>query len=113
MEIIFGKGISAVGSLLDAAVEHNLIAKSGSWYSYGEERIGQGRENVKAFLEANPDIYGSVDRQLRATLFESAQAAAPTQAESGAGSPAAPAGEKAAPPAARTAGPAPAGRSES
>ncbi|MBN1835376.1 MAG: recombinase RecA [Spirochaetales bacterium] len=76
MEIIFGKGISAVASLLDAAVEHNLIAKSGSWYSYGEERIGQGRENVKAFLEANPDIYRAVDQKLRATLFDVAPPAA-------------------------------------
>ena len=48
MEIMFGKGISASGSLLDAAVKYELIDKSGSWYSYGEERIGQGRENAKA-----------------------------------------------------------------
>jgi recombination protein RecA len=76
LEIIFGKGISAVGSLLDAAVEYNLINKSGSWYSYGEERIGQGRENVKTFLESNPDIYGDIDQKLRATLFQGGEAQA-------------------------------------
>jgi len=69
MEIIFGRGISASGSLLDAAVAQNIIAKSGSWYSYGEERIGQGRENVKGFLESNPDIYKHVEESVRSLLF--------------------------------------------
>lgn len=71
MEIIFGRGISASGSLLDAAVAHNIIAKSGSWYSYGEERIGQGRENVKVFLESNPDMYKQVEHSVRSLLFPS------------------------------------------
>jgi len=109
MEIIFGKGISAVGSLLDAAVEYNLISKSGSWYSHGEERIGQGRENVKAFLESNPDVYAAVDKKLRAILFETA-APAPAPEASPAGAPeAAPETPQAA--AAGKAGPAPSGRS--
>jgi recombination protein RecA len=69
MEIIFGRGISASGSLLDAAVASNIIAKSGSWYSYGEERIGQGRENVKGFLENNPDLYKQIEQSVRALLF--------------------------------------------
>ena len=69
MEIIFGQGISASGSLLDAAVANNIIAKSGSWYSYGEERIGQGRENVKGFLENNPDLYEQIERSVRSLLF--------------------------------------------
>jgi len=51
MEIIFGKGISASASLLDAALKYDLFQKAGSWYSYGDERIGQGRENAKEFLE--------------------------------------------------------------
>jgi recombination protein RecA len=71
MEIIFGQGISASGSLLDAAVAHSIIAKSGSWYSYGEERIGQGRENVKGFLESNPDMYQEVEESVRGLLFPS------------------------------------------
>jgi recombination protein RecA len=69
MEIMFGKGISAVGSLLDAALQHNIIQKSGSWYSLGEERIGQGRENAKAFLESNSDVMEKLDLQLREILF--------------------------------------------
>ena len=69
LEIIFGQGISASGSLLDAAVANNIIAKSGSWYSYGEERIGQGRENVKGFLENNPDLYTQIERSVRSLLF--------------------------------------------
>jgi recombination protein RecA len=69
LEIIFGKGISSSGSLLDAALQQNLIAKSGSWYSYGEERIGQGRENVKQFLESNPDIFNQIEASLRKVLF--------------------------------------------
>jgi recombination protein RecA len=80
LEIMFGKGISAVGSLLDAAVDHTLINKSGSWYSYGEERIGQGRENVKAFLEANPDIYKDIDQKLRVILFSPPQTETPAAA---------------------------------
>ncbi|MBT3275126.1 MAG: recombinase RecA [Spirochaetales bacterium] len=69
MEIEFGKGISAVGSLLDAATKYDLVQKSGSWYSRGEERIGQGRENAKQFLVNNPDIADVVEKELRAILF--------------------------------------------
>jgi len=71
LEIIFGKGISSSGSLLDAALQQNMIAKSGSWYSYGEERIGQGRENAKLFLESNPDIFQKLEQSLRKILFAS------------------------------------------
>jgi recombination protein RecA len=69
LEIMFGKGISGSASLLDAAVKHEIITKSGSWYSYGEERIGQGRENVKAFLENNPDTMAEIDQKVRRILF--------------------------------------------
>jgi len=69
MEIMFGKGISASGSLLDAALKYELVQKSGSWYSYGEERIGQGRENAKQFLESNEDIMKTLDTQLREKMF--------------------------------------------
>jgi recombination protein RecA len=74
MEIIFGKGISAEGSLLDAAIQYNIITKSGSWYSFGEERIGQGRENVKTFLQGNPDMYQQIEQNLRKLLFTPAGA---------------------------------------
>jgi recombination protein RecA len=69
MEIMFGKGISAMGSLLDAALKYDFVQKSGSWYSYGEERIGQGRENAKAFLESNEDVARALDAQLREKMF--------------------------------------------
>jgi recombination protein RecA len=69
LEIIFGKGISEIGSLLDAAVMRNIIEKSGSWYSYGSERIGQGRENAKLFLEKNPELAAKLDTELRKLLF--------------------------------------------
>ncbi len=69
LEIMFGKGISVTGSLLDAAVKYELIEKSGSWYSYGEERIGQGRENAKLFLENNPETFSDLDNKLRTIMF--------------------------------------------
>lgn len=71
LEIIFGQGISASASLLDAAVNYEIIEKSGSWYAYGEERIGQGRENAKLFLESNADVYKEVEKKLRELLFPS------------------------------------------
>ncbi|WP_319477246.1 recombinase RecA [Marispirochaeta aestuarii] len=69
LEIMFGKGISSSGSLLDAALKFEIIEKSGSWYSFGEERIGQGRENAKLFLESNPDIAEEIEKKLRILLF--------------------------------------------
>ena len=71
MEIEFGKGISASGSLLDAALKYELIQKSGSWYSYGEERIGQGRENAKSFIETNTDVAVNLEAKLRQIIFPS------------------------------------------
>jgi recombination protein RecA len=59
-DIIYGQGISQTGDLIDTGVAAGVIDKSGSWYSYDGERIGQGRHNVKDFLENNPDIYNSV-----------------------------------------------------
>jgi recombination protein RecA len=58
-DIIYGHGISQTGDLIDTGVAAGVIDKSGSWYSYDGERIGQGRQNVKIFLENNPDIYNS------------------------------------------------------
>ncbi len=69
MEIIFGKGISAVASLLDGALKYNLVQKSGSWYSRGETRIGQGRDNVKKYLEENPREAEALLKELRALMF--------------------------------------------
>jgi recombination protein RecA len=69
LEIMFGKGVSGSASLLDGALKYDLLQKSGSWYSYGEERIGQGRENAKQFLESNPDIATAIEAQLRDKMF--------------------------------------------
>jgi len=69
LELIFGKGISASASLLDLAVEQNMITKTGSWYTYGKEKIGQGRENAKLFLEKNQDIFIDIESKLKAILF--------------------------------------------
>ena len=64
-DITYGEGISQVGDLLDMGVETGAVEKSGAWYSYKGERIGQGRENVKAFLADNADIFESIDQQVR------------------------------------------------
>jgi len=69
LEIMFGKGISASASLLDAALKYNLIEKSGSWYSYGTERIGQGRDNAKAYIEGNPEFQAELEEKLRKIMF--------------------------------------------
>jgi recombination protein RecA len=69
MDIMFGKGISAVGSVLEAALQLNIIEKAGSWYSYGKERIGQGSENARLFLESNPSVYAEIDKKVRGALF--------------------------------------------
>jgi recombination protein RecA len=67
-DILYGEGISREGDVLDLAVLHNIVDKSGAWYSYQGERIGQGRENVRAFLKDNKDIFARVDGELRKKL---------------------------------------------
>ncbi len=67
-EIIFGKGISNSGCVLDAAVERNIIEKSGSWFSYNGEKIAQGREKAKAWLEDHPDVMESIQATVKAEL---------------------------------------------
>ncbi len=67
-DILYGEGISREGDVLDLAATHNIVEKSGAWYSFGGERIGQGRENTRAFLKENKDIYGKIDAELRKRL---------------------------------------------
>ncbi len=67
-DIMYGEGISKTGDLLDMGVVGNIIEKSGSWYSYDGERIGQGRENVKKFLKENSDIYDAINTKVRQAL---------------------------------------------
>lgn len=66
VDIVFGEGISQIGELVDMGSEKDIIDKAGSWYSYGEDRIGQGRENAKRYLADNPDIFEEVDKRVRA-----------------------------------------------
>ena len=69
-DIIYGKGISKEGNILDIAVNLDIIEKSGSWFSYNGDRIGQGRENVKKYLEENPEIAKEVEDKIRANFDE-------------------------------------------
>lgn len=67
-DIMYGKGISYTGDVLDMAAAYGIIDKSGSWYSYKKEKIGQGRENSKAFLEDNPDVLKAVAQEVKEAL---------------------------------------------
>src|SRR4029453_2891984 len=67
-DIVYGEGISREGDLLDLGVAQNIIEKSGSWFSYKSERMGQGRENARQFLKDNPDIRQTIDTELRKAL---------------------------------------------
>jgi recombination protein RecA len=64
-DIIYGKGISREADVLDLAVGHDIIEKSGTWYSWKDQRIGQGRENAKAFLEANPEVFHQIEEEIK------------------------------------------------
>ena len=68
-DIMYGEGISKWGELVDLAVQMEIVQKSGSWFSMGDERIGQGKDSVKTFLQANPDIAEQVEAQVRANLL--------------------------------------------
>jgi recombination protein RecA len=63
--MMYGEGISREGDLLDQGVERKIIEKSGTWFSYAGERLGQGRENAKAFLKQNPAIAADIETRLR------------------------------------------------
>jgi recombination protein RecA len=65
-DIMFGEGISRAGDILDLAVKHNIIQKSGAWFSYNDQKIGQGRENTKKYLSDNPDVMDEVSDKVRA-----------------------------------------------
>ena len=68
-EILYGFGISREGEIIDHGVELGIIDKAGSWYSYGKDRIGQGKENVRTYLKANPEISADIEAQIRARLL--------------------------------------------
>jgi recombination protein RecA len=86
-EILYGQGISREGELIDMAVAQNLLEKSGSWYAYKGERIGQGKDNARAYLQQHRDIAEDLNQQLRAKLL------APRRGQTGTMPPAAQAAE--------------------
>jgi recombination protein RecA len=65
-DIMYGEGISKLGELIDIGVKAGVVEKSGAWYSYGDERIGQGRENAKQFLRQNPAMASDIEDKIRA-----------------------------------------------
>ena len=84
-DILYGSGISKEGELIDLASEQNVVEKLGAWYSYGGERIGQGRENARDFLVANPPIADEIEAKLRQKLsLKGAVAPPPVAAADGA-----------------------------
>ena len=87
-DIMFGEGISVVGDILDLAADNNIINKSGAWYAYEGNKIGQGRENAKQYLKDNPEVCAEVERKVR-ELFNLNAA----QTEEAASAPAAEPGE--------------------
>jgi recombination protein RecA len=71
-DIIYGEGISKTGEIIDMGVKNGLVEKSGSWFSYGGDRIGQGRENAKTFLKENPEISAELEGKIKAALMTTA-----------------------------------------
>lgn len=69
-DLMYGTGISKTGTVLDLAADMDIVEKAGSWYSYNDERLGQGRENVKDFLEKNPDVLEEIEQKVRTQAME-------------------------------------------
>ena len=82
-EILYGEGSSREGELIDLGVKNGLVEKAGAWYSYNEERIGQGKDNVRNFLKENPQMADDIDRRLRELLLPKASDADPIDSEAG------------------------------
>jgi recombination protein RecA len=82
-EIIYGEGISRLGELIDLGVAHNLVNKSGSWYSYGETRIGQGKENAKMYMSENPEVASEIEAKIRDLLLPHLNKQAQAEAQDG------------------------------
>ena len=80
-EILYGEGISRLGELIDLGVEHELVKKAGAWYSYGSDRIGQGKEDAKAYLKENPQVAEELDGLLRDKLLPTVGAQSESEAE--------------------------------
>ncbi|MMZ46998.1 Protein RecA [Paenibacillus polymyxa] len=81
VDIMYGEGISKEGSLIDIGTEHDIVDKSGAWYSYEGERLGQGRENAKQFLKENPNIASTIEQKIRVASNLITTVAPPTEEE--------------------------------
>ena len=84
VDIVYGEGISQTGELIDMAADVDIINKAGSWYSYQDERIGQGRENVKEYLDDHPNLRQEIERLVRQHYqmpLEDDESPQPAQAE--------------------------------
>jgi recombination protein RecA len=68
-EILYGQGISRYGEIIDLGVQHDIVGKAGSWYNYGDDRIGQGKENVREFLNNHPEMAAEIEDKIRAKLL--------------------------------------------
>ncbi len=80
-DILYGKGISRIGELVDVAVELDIIHKSGAWFSYGDQRLGQGRDRVKQYIQENPEFAAEVESKIRMSPLFASQNAGPAPAE--------------------------------
>jgi recombination protein RecA len=77
-DVMYGEGISRTGDLLDLGVDKRIVEKSGAWFAFAGERLGQGRENAKQFLKENPDIYKTIEDRVRRELGMSRETEAAT-----------------------------------
>ena len=84
-DILYGEGVSRLGELLDYGVAHGIVEKSGAWYGYGSDRIGQGRDNARRFLLEHPEAAGEIEAALRERMIPAHAAAAPRQPEAAEG----------------------------
>ncbi|MDJ0655904.1 MAG: recombinase RecA [Xanthomonadales bacterium] len=80
-EILYGEGTSREGEIIDLGVEHNIIDKAGAWYSYGGDRIGQGKDNVRRYLKENPDLRNHLETEIRNLILGTAPVEAESEAE--------------------------------
>jgi recombination protein RecA len=80
VDIMYGEGISKFGSIVDIGSEQDIIQKSGAWFSYNSERLGQGRENAKQYLKDNPEVSSKIEKQIRDLLLSSSLSAPKTGA---------------------------------
>jgi recombination protein RecA len=86
-DIVYGIGISREGSLLDVGVEQSIVRKSGAWYTYDGDQLGQGKENSRAFLRDNPDLADEIEKKIKEKMGIGAQVDAEVGAETPAPAP--------------------------